>query len=182
MVRKYQVELLAALCTLLLVGICLSVDRAGSAAAPLKAAVFPFELIDTSHEGELAGKREDETQRLRQLDQILQARIQESERYETVDLSPIAELLKEEEGRLHKCNGCAAEFAKKAGADIAISGWVQKVSNLILNVNIEIRDAGTNKVIQVASADIRGNTDESWRRGLEYLLRNRILKAQASGG
>jgi hypothetical protein len=25
------------------------------------------------------------------------------------------------------------------------------------------------------SADIRGNTDESWTRGIDYILRNRIL-------
>jgi hypothetical protein len=26
------------------------------------------------------------------------------------------------------------------------------------------------------SVDIRGNTDESWRRGLDYLLRNYLLR------
>jgi hypothetical protein len=28
--------------------------------------------------------------------------------------------------------------------------------------------------------DIRGDTDESWRRGLSYLLRNRILDEQTA--
>ena len=27
----------------------------------------------------------------------------------------------------------------------------------------------------LGSVDIRGNTDESWRRGAEYLLKHRIL-------
>jgi hypothetical protein len=29
----------------------------------------------------------------------------------------------------------------------------------------------------VKSVDIRGNTDESWRRGLDYMLRNYLFKA-----
>jgi hypothetical protein len=44
------------------------------------------------------------------------------------------------------------------------------VSNLILNINLYIEDERTGKLQFVKSVDIRGNTDESWRRGLNYLL------------
>ena len=37
-------------------------------------------------------------------------------------------------------------FANQLGADFAVSGWVQKVSNLILNMNIIVRDAKTARV------------------------------------
>ncbi len=181
MVRKYQVEALAAFCSLLLITICLSANRAASTSLPVKAAVFNFELIDTSHEGEIQGKRADETARLGQLDRVLSTRLADSGRYSLVDLAPVSGEINAA-GELHSCNGCAADIAKKAGADVAILGWVQKVSNLILNVNVEIREAGTDKVLSRVSADIRGNTDESWRRGLDWLLRNRILKAGAGGG
>jgi hypothetical protein len=40
--------------------------------------------------------------------------------------------------------------------------------------------AGATVVVDAASADIRGNTDESWRRGLDWLLKNRILDEAAS--
>ena len=56
-------------------------------------------------------------------------------------------------------------------------GWVQKVSNLILNINLYLRNAATGDVLVLGSVDIRGNTDESWRRGTEYLLKHRILPA-----
>jgi hypothetical protein len=52
---------------------------------------------------------------------------------------------------------------------------VQKVSNLILNINIRVSEAASGKVIAAASADIRGNTDESWTRGVEWLVKNRLL-------
>jgi Protein of unknown function (DUF2380) len=53
---------------------------------------------------------------------------------------------------------------------------VQKVSNLILNINVYMEDAESGKMKFARSIDIRGNTDESWRRGLDYLLRNYSLR------
>jgi len=61
-------------------------------------------------------------------------------------------------------------------ADWAAWGTVQKVSNLILNINLYMEDARTGKLEFVKSVDIRGNTDESWRHGLDYMLRNYLLK------
>jgi hypothetical protein len=52
---------------------------------------------------------------------------------------------------------------------------VQKVSNLILNINLEVRDVADGHVLRAGSVDIRGNTDETWARGLAWLLRHRIL-------
>ena len=52
---------------------------------------------------------------------------------------------------------------------------MQKVSNLILNINVYMEDAESGKMKFARSIDIRGNTDESWRRGLDYLLRNYLL-------
>jgi hypothetical protein len=52
---------------------------------------------------------------------------------------------------------------------------VQKVSNLILNINVYIRDGYTGQLVTSKSADLRGNTDESWFRAASYLLRNRLL-------
>ena len=53
-------------------------------------------------------------------------------------------------------------IARRLDADLALVGWVQKVSNLILNVNVVIRDVSTREQVFASSVDIRGNTDESW--------------------
>ena len=60
-------------------------------------------------------------------------------------------------------------------AELAITGTVQKVSNLILNINIYVRDASSGATIAAMSADMRGNTDKSWSRTLDWLVRNRLL-------
>jgi Protein of unknown function (DUF2380) len=61
------------------------------------------------------------------------------------------------------------------GAKYSLTGWIQKVSNLILNLNIVVRDAETGKVTWSKSVDMRGNTEESWSRSLDYLLRNYLF-------
>jgi hypothetical protein len=77
---------------------------------------------------------------------------------------------------ISNCNGCQREFALRVGANWAAWGTVQKVSNLILNINVYMEDAESGKMKFARSVDIRGNTDESWRRGLDYLLRNYLLR------
>lgn len=50
------------------------------------------------------------------------------------------------------------------------------LSNLILNINVYMEDTATGKMEFVKSVDIRGNNDESWRRGLDYLLRYYLFR------
>ena len=45
----------------------------------------------------------------------------------------------------------------------------------ILNMNIYVRDASSGAAVTAMSADMRGNTDESWSRTLDWLIRNRLL-------
>ncbi len=54
---------------------------------------------------------------------------------------------------------------------------MQKVSNLILNLNLIIEDSKTGKAVHGGSVDIRGNTDVSWDRGLKYLLDEHVFQA-----
>jgi len=147
---------------------------AQSAPAP-RAAVFDFELIDTSLEGEIDGERADQQRRLALISDQLRRLLTESGRYVVVDQRPAASRIAEA-GHLYGCNGCAADIARELGADLAVTGTVQKVSNLILNINIYVSDAATGEPIRSMSADIRGNTGKSWSRGVSYLVRNRLLK------
>jgi len=70
------------------------------------------------------------------------------------------------------CNGCEIDVAKALGAERVALCWVQKVSNLILNLNIEVLSVATGETVYAKSVDIRGNTDESWLRGVRRLVDN----------
>ena len=148
------------------------------AAEPPRVAVFDFELIDTSLDGEMKGTSAEEKARLATLAPALREKLAASNRYVVVDATPILERARAQ--NLQACGGCDATLAREVGADIALTGTVQKVSNLILNLNIYLRDAKDDRLLRAMSADFRGNTDESWSRALSYLIRNKLLAEPAA--
>ena len=56
---------------------------------------------------------------------------------------------------------------------------VQKVSNLILNINVYMADVANDKMTFIKSVDVRGNTDKSWTRSMTYLLDNYLLSKKS---
>ena len=143
------------------------------AAEPPKLAVFDFEMIDTSLQGEVYGKRSDEQERLKRTGDQLRRELGESGKFQILDIAPVN--VAAHQNNLHACGGCDAKLARQLGVDLYISGTVQKVSNLILNVNVYLHDAETGRLITAASVDMRGNTDESWSRATHYLVKERLL-------
>lgn len=151
-----------------LLGLC----AAARAESP-KVAVFDFELLDTSLQGEVSGPRADEHARLMRVGDLLRKELAESGRFRVVDIAPVNAAA--HGSNLQACGGCDVQLAGRLGADLALTGVVQKVSNLILSITIYLRDAHTGQLVRSMSADMRGNTDESWMRTTSYLLRNRLL-------
>jgi hypothetical protein len=138
-----------------------------------KVAVFDFELLDTSLQGEVDGTRNDEKSRLQQVGDQLRRGLAASGKFMVVDIAPVNAAAHEK--HLQACGGCDVQFAQQLGADLSITGEVQKVSNLILNMNVYLRNAHTGRLVTSMSADFRSNTDESWARAMSFLLRNRLL-------
>jgi hypothetical protein len=134
-------------------------------------AFLGFQLINTSLEPTTPA----EVQRIRMLEDLFQQKLGASGRFKIVPIPPDLRQEIAAGPEISNCNGCQRDLALKAGADWAAWGTVQKVSNLILNINVYMEDARTGKTQFVKSVDIRGNSDESWRRGLDYLLRHYLF-------
>lgn len=142
-------------------------------AAPSQVAVFDFELVDTSLQGEVDGPRSDEQGRLMRAGDQVRKALADSGRFTVLDIAPVN--VAAHGSNLQACGGCEVALARQLGADLVITGTVQKVSNVILNINFYLRDVHTGRLVTAMSADMRGNTDESWTRAADYLLRNRLL-------
>lgn len=151
----------------------------GVSEAATRVAVFDFELLDTSGEFDPRGPKPEEVRRLALITADVRERLAKAG-YEVVDLSPQQAQITEAQP-LRNCNSCELQIARDLGADIEVIGLVQKVSNLILNINFQVRDVATGAVLRAGSADIRNNTDESWGRGISYLVRNRLLDPPMTG-
>jgi hypothetical protein len=156
----------------LLIALMLAVPSAATADPP-KVAVFDFELLDTSLQGAVNGPQAGEQRRLRDVTEQLRKALTQSGNFVVLDVAPVNAAA--HASNLQNCGGCDVEYAQKLGSDLAITGLVQKVSALIINMNIYLRDVHTGKLITAMSADFRGNTDESWSRAMSYLVRNRLL-------
>jgi hypothetical protein len=138
-----------------------------------KLAVFDFELLDTSLQGEVNGPRKDEQDRLMQAGDQLRRELAESGKFQLVDIAPVTAAARG--SNLQACGGCDVRYADQIGADLVLTGVVQKVSNLILEMNLYLRDVHTGRLVTAMSADMRGNTDESWSRVTSYLVHDRLL-------
>jgi hypothetical protein len=156
--------------------LALAPAAAGGAELPALA-VLPFELIDEQHELAPANL---EYERVRVITRQLGDELQSKGLYRVLDTGPVQPMIDELAARqnLRDCNGCELDIGRALKADRVLVGWVQKVSNLILNINIRIEDISTGAVVLQKSVDIRGNTDESWRRGVDALVRDMLDKGQ----
>ncbi len=150
----------------------IAVGVPAAAATPPRLADFGFDMDNTSP----APTTPEERARLAALDTQLAGALQTSGLYQVLDMSKQAAALRASTRNIRDCNGCELPLAKQQKASLAAYGWVQKVSNLILNINLVIEDAATGKQIAGGSVDIRGNTDESWNRGLRFLLEEHVLR------
>ena len=160
------------------IGLALSLILCGWGAANAsptpRVAFFGFRLINTSLEQVSA----DENRRIHMLDDILREKLGASGRFQIVDFPASTEAKIAVSPAIGNCNGCEIDFAKDAGADLAAWGTVQKVSNLILNINLYMENTKDGSLTFLQSVDIRGNTDQSWSRGLNYLIKNHLLREE----
>ncbi|SPH24905.1 hypothetical protein DEA8626_03939 [Defluviimonas aquaemixtae] len=137
-------------------------------------AFFGITFTDTSTEGAYDGERADQTARVTLLEDEVRARFAH-EGFMLLPTAPVADKL-DTIANPADCNGCEVRFASELGADYALVGEVQKVSNLILSMNLVMRDAGDGEMVRGLSVDIRSNTDESWLRGMRYIFKNHFFK------
>jgi len=158
--------LLAAICLML------TIEVPAHADVP-KLAVFDFELLDTSLQGEVNGPRKDEQDRLMRAGDQFRRELTQSGRFQVLDIAPVTAAA--HASNLQACGGCDVRYAAQIGADLVLTGVVQKVSDLILVMTVYLRDVRTGRLVTAISADMRGNTDESWSRVASYLVHERLL-------
>ncbi|TWA79587.1 uncharacterized protein DUF2380 [Azospirillum brasilense] len=149
-----------------------------AAQTPAKILLFDLELVDTSREP----ADPDHAGRLERVTALLRDGLKDGG-YAVTGVRDSAVAM-EAPASLYRCNGCERDLGRRAGADIVVTGFIHKISTLILNMQIIMRrtgdGSGDGEVIAVANADIRGDNERSWRRGVEWLLRNRLLAVPPS--
>jgi hypothetical protein len=116
-----------------------------------------------------------ERNRMTSISKIFQKMLQASGKYTFVSV-PAAEQQKIEAGQMvGACGGCEYGYGRDLNVESVAWIRVQKISNLILNINVYMADVSKQRITLIHSVDLRGNTDESWIRGITYLVQNYVL-------
>lgn len=143
------------------------------AAPPARLYVTDFEVLEDHPQPQWAEALQ---QRALASSGLLRQLLAETGRYEVMVPAPPAAhaaeaALRQRHAVLHTCNGCAQEIGHAAGAELVLMPWAQVVSQLIVNLNVELCEVASDRVLRVKSVDLRGNTDVSWQRGVRFLVR-----------
>jgi hypothetical protein len=150
-------------------------DGDGRATLP-SIAVLDFELLDDHNN---PATKAAQVVRLHNATLQLRQELQARRLYDVMDSSPSHDLqdkLRSQQEFMYRCDDCAAQIGALLDADLVMTPWVQKVSELILNLNVQIYDVKAGKVIFSKSVDMRGNQDQSWSRAVRYLVRDMAEK------
>ncbi|QEE42800.1 MULTISPECIES: DUF3280 domain-containing protein [unclassified Methylobacterium] len=157
---------------------CLLAGASGAHAAE-KAAVFPVELFDP---GATYGTRVRpiDTKKLTLVTDELRNALRNQAGLDIIDTAPKSDVVAKE-GPLYKCNGCAADIAKSLGADLVVTGYVEKGSGQIFNLNVTIAEAETGKMVRGGQVTIRADTDDTWAHAMRWVVKNRLLAEPLPG-
>lgn len=140
--------------------------------------VLDFDLID---EQDNPLTRDVQQTRLRDARLQLQGELAQRGLYRVADAAPAADLqrrLRSQQAFMHRCDDCASQIGQLLGVDLVMQTWVQKVSELILNLNVQIYDVKAGKPVLTKSVDMRGNDDVSWTRAVRFLVRDMAEKRE----
>jgi len=150
--------------------------------APAPLAVIGFELVDEQPD---PARDEAMKRRLSAIHGQLAHALSTHGLYKVVDTGPAQSLIdtaRERNAFLYRCNGCLSEIGLRLGTRLVLVGWVQRVSELILNINVSVRDAATDTEVLAKSVDLRGNNDQSFERGINFMVRDWVERRASNPG
>ena len=156
----------------------MALPAASAAPAPVKLAVFEFELEDYSAGAASTGETPADAKVLAGVTSDVRNLLAQSGRYRLVDVAA-ADAGAATARRLHECDGCDAPIALKLGAEQSFVGVVKRISRMEYTVRFQIRDAHTGAVVSNGESGLRMGADYSWSRGAAELVKDRLLASAA---
>src|SRR5262249_15050570 len=120
--------------------------------APIKIAVFNFELEDSSPSAALLDKSTTSAATMEKVSQAAREELRRSGHYDVIDASKV-DAKPVEQKTLRNCDGCEAAIAQQLGAQQSLIGVVTKATQTDYYVVIKIRDARTGKIVDQEEAN-----------------------------
>jgi hypothetical protein len=143
----------------------------GAPTARPRLVVLDFEQAGDLGDDAMAAARR---QRMERTTAELKRRLAEAGLFEVVDDAAARDLIDRAKATqyLNRCNGCELDIARAVGADAVMVPWVFRMSQLVLTMHIEIKDARSGRLLMKRALDFRNDVDDSWLREVAYLVRD----------
>lgn len=151
---------------------------ATAASAPIKLAVFNFELEDASAGASVTGEAQSDEVKLADVTGEVRQLLAKSGRYSVIDIGG-ADAAATPAHTLHDCGGCDAPVALKSGAEQSFVGVVRRISRTEYTIRFQIRDAHSGAIVSAADSGLRMGADYAWGRGAVRLIKDRLLESQS---
>lgn len=149
--------------------------QAALAEAPIKIAVLSATL--QNDHAQWVPTTDAERNRLMKIEDIFKSSLEASGKYKSVPVSASIQEKINKDQKMGECGGCELTYGKEVGADQVAWIEVQKVSELILNINVYMKDVQSGNPVFTKSVDLRGNNDEAWNRSMKFLIKRYLLAA-----
>lgn len=149
--------------------------QAALAEAPIKIAVLSA-ILQNDH-AQWVPTTDAERNRLKNIEDIFKSSLEASGKYKFVPVSAAIQEKIGKDQKMGECGGCELTYGKDVGADQVAWIEVQKVSELILNINVYMKDVKSGDAVFTKSVDLRGNNDESWNHSMKFLIKRYLLVA-----
>lgn len=156
----------------------LAIFETGAAAAPIKLALFDFELEDFSAGASSTDAASADAAHLANVTAMVRQRFAQSGRYSLIDVAQV-DATAARTHTLRECNGCDAEIALQLGAEQSLVGVVSRISRTEYVVKFQVRDARTGAVVAAADSGLRMGADYSWSRGAARLIEEKLLETRS---
>jgi hypothetical protein len=141
--------------------------------APIRIAVFAFELEDDSPAAMLMNQRDTRADIIGQVTSEAGQELARTGRYSIVDGSTAAAKAVQDK-TLRDCEGCEAQLALQLGAQQSLIGVVKRVTQTDYYVFVRVRDARSGKILDQEEANFAGD-ETGWPTGARMLIKHQLL-------
>jgi hypothetical protein len=138
---------------------------------PIRLALLPFELDDTSA-GAALGETESDQKGLLDATDAVRQLLAQSGRYRLIEAS--GEIKQRQPMRA--CDDCEAGLARELGAQQSLLGMVRRIGRTEYIIGFRVRQADTGAVVAAGDSGLRLGANYSWSRGAARLVRERLLE------
>jgi Protein of unknown function (DUF2380) len=142
--------------------------------APVKLAIFDFELDDSSA---VPSVTDSDAAELAKTTEAVRQLLTQSGHYLAVAIGHADADAVKTHG-VHGCDGCDASIALSLGADQSLVGVIGRVSRTEYTVSFRLRDARSGGIVAGGDSGLRMGANYSWSRGAARLIRDQLLELQ----